>query len=262
MPRATGSITIRRRPKNGLDGEPGGLPTMRRWVEGQVYYRGTDAVDYIIYRESSNQVPTWWRLKRGVAEAVAGKTPALSPNFEQISSFEAIATVVLLAEEANLAEFIFKEGQLISQATTNGVRNIILNGRTGYAHFAASNIIMNVDGSVEVLGKYMTAKTGKRFVLDPASQTLRGYNSSNQKVLDIEFGDLGAVVSTYSYPNKTTNTFNRRSVMSADGIGVQGVGTLLYSIGGGVQFQSLPTSSSGLTSGHLWRDGTTLKIVP
>ena len=112
-------------------GLPGALPTLRQWQNGATYYRNEKTVDYIAYRTSSTATPTWWRLKEGYTSVVAGSSPNTS-YFEQISSYEAIATTVLLAEQANLAEFIFKQGQLVSQDTTNGVPNLIMNGRTGF----------------------------------------------------------------------------------------------------------------------------------
>lgn len=115
---------------NGTNGIPGALPTQRKWVNGTTYYRNNDTVDYIMYQSSEGAVPTWWRLRKGYTSVEAGNSPSTT-YFEQISSFEAIATMVLLANEANLANFIFKEGMLVSQAMTAGVRNLILNGETG-----------------------------------------------------------------------------------------------------------------------------------
>jgi Carbohydrate binding domain. len=114
--------TIYSRNEQGL---PGALPTMRQWTNGTTYYRNEKTVDYIVYRSSGTATPTWWRIREGYTSVRASSAPNTN-YFEQISSFEAIATTVLLAEQANLAEFIFKEGQLVSQNDT-----LALNGRTG-----------------------------------------------------------------------------------------------------------------------------------
>lgn len=116
---------------DGKDGLPGALPTTRQWVSGTTYYRNDDRVDYIMYRANENSTPTWWRVRKGYTSAVAGSSPSSSSAFEQITSYEAIATMVLLANEANIANLIFKDGVLVSQDSTNGVRNLILNGKTG-----------------------------------------------------------------------------------------------------------------------------------
>lgn len=115
---------------NGTNGIPGALPTQRKWTNGATYYRNNDTVDYIMYQSSEGAVPTWWRLRKGYTSVKAGSSPSTT-YFEQISSFEAIATMVLLANEANLANFIFKDGLLVSQDSTAGLRNLILNGKTG-----------------------------------------------------------------------------------------------------------------------------------
>lgn len=117
--------------QNGKDGLPGALPTTRQWTSGTTYYRNDDRVDYIMYRANENTTPTWWRVRKGYTSAVAGSSPSSSSAFEQITSYEAIATMVLLANEANIANLIFKDGVLVSQDSTNGVRNLILNGKTG-----------------------------------------------------------------------------------------------------------------------------------
>lgn len=117
---------------NGTNGIPGALPTQRKWTSGTTYYRNNDTVDYVMYQSSKGAIPTWWRVKKGLTSVAAGGSPDAN-YFEQISSFEAIATMVLLANEANLANFIFKDGMLVSQEETNGVRNLILNGKTGEA---------------------------------------------------------------------------------------------------------------------------------
>ena len=109
-------------------GIPGSLPTIRQWRQGDTYVRNNAIVDYVIYRTSPTATPTWWRLKEGYTSVVAGSSPNAT-YFEQISSYEAIATTVLLAEEANLAGFVFKQGWLLSN---NGVNpKLRINGSTG-----------------------------------------------------------------------------------------------------------------------------------
>lgn len=117
--------------QNGRDGLPGALPTTRQWSRGTVYYRNADRVDYIMYRASPTDTPTWWRLRDGYSTATAMDSPYSSSGFEQISSYEAIATMVLLANEANIANFIFKDGVLVSQNYVDNGKGVYLDGKAG-----------------------------------------------------------------------------------------------------------------------------------
>lgn len=55
-------------------------------------------------------------------------------NWEAMNKFTNIATDTLFADGANVAGFMFKNGVMRSQNETNGVANMILNGKTGYFH--------------------------------------------------------------------------------------------------------------------------------
>lgn len=149
----------------GDRGLPGALPTTREWVQGTTYYRNDSRVDYIMYRTSAYQTPTWWRVNVNYTSAVAGASPSTT-YFEQISSYEAIATMVLLANEANIAEFIFKDGQLISQAVTNSQRNIILNGKTGAAQFGAGNLKIDANGDIVMMGTIRSSWGGNHVIIN------------------------------------------------------------------------------------------------
>ncbi len=194
---------------SGVPGLPGALPTTRPWVPGEIYYRNDETCDYIIYRPPYNvgeTVPqaSWWRLKEGFSSAEAGKAPPTGKDspFEEISSLESIATTTLLAEEANLAEFQFKDGYLVSQEPRYSKaedRNILLNGNTGYAHFSKGNakfdengtidigkgnvlispdgnvnigkgsVLISPDGKIDITGAFSSNIDGNKVVIDPRS---------------------------------------------------------------------------------------------
>lgn len=68
-----------------------------------------------------------------------------------------------------------------------------------------------------------------------------------------------------NYIAETTNTWGSTSVVGAFRNGKFGMGTTnpqqkIHTVGG-VRFESLPTSSAGLSAGDLWNDSGTVKIV-
>lgn len=63
------------------------------------------------------------------------------------SSFESIATGLLLAEDANIANLIFRNQRLESFASTNGIPNFFLDGIKNIASFSAGNVVFDKDSA-------------------------------------------------------------------------------------------------------------------
>ena len=63
------------------------------------------------------------------------------------ASFESVATKVLLAENANIANLIFRNQRLESYATTNGTPNFFLDGLNNIASFGAGSVIFDGAGA-------------------------------------------------------------------------------------------------------------------
>lgn len=63
------------------------------------------------------------------------------------ASFENIATGLLLAENANIANLIFRNQRLESSAKTNGTPNFFLDGLKNIASFAAGNVVFDGDSA-------------------------------------------------------------------------------------------------------------------
>lgn len=61
-------------------------------------------------------------------------------NWEPMNKLVNIATDTLFADGANVANFMFKNGVMRSQNETDGVPNMILNGKTGYFHCINADI--------------------------------------------------------------------------------------------------------------------------
>lgn len=114
--------------KDGGDGQPGKQGQMvvqREWTSGDVYRNNTDVIDYIYHRATD----TWWRLKDGLNNVTAGVNP--SNQFVKLTSLEQLAVRIIVAEQANLAGFIFKDQKLVSQEPSLSNPNLILDGILG-----------------------------------------------------------------------------------------------------------------------------------
>jgi hypothetical protein len=154
------------------------------------------------------------------------------------AQFESIATGLLLAENANIAGWIFKNQRLESQAG-----GAFLDGKTG---------------EVSITGKFQTAASGKRVIINPDTSSLEiwngsskvgsiGYSTSdNYPLLRLDSADFQKVV--YLSPSVF-------SIVDSSSFTVTTGGTKTY-----VTISSLPTSPDMLSAGAIWRDGTTLKI--
>lgn len=111
----------------GDDGAQGPALLFRGvWDSAKVYYGNANRVDVVYY---GNQYY--------VAKATAGTMPAgtLPTNTEYWSefgaSFDSVATGLLLAEEANIANFIFRNSKMVSQTGEKGKENLQLDGVNG-----------------------------------------------------------------------------------------------------------------------------------
>lgn len=110
---------------NGPQGVPGALPIQREWKTGNVYRNNAEVVDYVYHRATK----TWWTLKAGYNNVTATANPG--NQFRQMNSLEQLAVNLLIAEEANLAGFIFKDQKLVSQNPSPQNPNLMLDGING-----------------------------------------------------------------------------------------------------------------------------------
>lgn len=107
---------------NGQNGVPGKTPFTLVWEEGDPHRNTSEYVDYIYYRGDENQEKNgWFRLK----DEHEGTYPApespyipgglLHHKYIKIDSAGTKAFDLVIAEEANLAGFVFKNNKLYSQ---------------------------------------------------------------------------------------------------------------------------------------------------
>ena len=179
------------------------------------------------------------------------------------ASFESVATQLLLAENANIAGWIFKNGKLYSQNNS-----CYLDGRNGD---------VNIQGNF--IGKISTVSNGNRIVFDPSSNTIIMYNTVNNKdieVLRIESEDIGFGLRRpkiiMNELSADTGQIMNKMILSAYEFGWYRMGTgsnlvPLIEIKGGwtgkkiILSDYVIDSSKPSTKGQIYRSGDTLKIV-
>lgn len=133
---STWSTPVRITPKDGKDGDPGLSPALvyRGIYNAQKTYSGNK------YRLDCVKQGSAFFVARTDAGDFSGIQPPNSNKWNTFgSSFESVATDLLLAENANIANFIFRNERLESISTDiSGYPNIILNGKSGVSYFNGS----------------------------------------------------------------------------------------------------------------------------
>lgn len=175
---------------NGVDGgkgDKGDSPaTVFRGVysNSSTYYGTKYRLDVVKY----NGVYYVTRIDAGT---FLGKTPTDTSKWNTFGAqFESVATELLLAENANIAEWIFKNGRLESQ---NG--SAFLNGVTGEVKFANGNFTVDSNGNIEVNnGKFSGSISEPPHSL-PSNSSINlsfdtgfnfsGYNDGNDKTVNL-----------------------------------------------------------------------------
>jgi len=157
----------------------------------------------------------------------------------------------------------------------------------GSGQLAKGNISWDASGNPKVLGEFVgkivSNQNGNRIIIDPEERVIKLMTGSGVETGRWSFYDV-IQSSTLELTHKNTNTENKISLspsmffMSALTGGYLKMTQNLMSIFNGskvfevsvdslrstlgVKLIGLPTSSAGLSSGSIWRDGTTLRIVP
>jgi hypothetical protein len=172
------------------------------------------------------------------------------------SSFESVATKLLLAENANIAGWIFKNQGLESQdgkAFLNGTNGELTLGTAYSGHSVKTVIKPDASNNTSCVEFYQYVNGyGTRLV---------GEIRINQSGMPGACGISFHPMDEYGMPTLYSH-FGDDLYMSNGGSNEIIIKTLNRSNGCVVLFKELPTSPSGLDSGQVWRDGTNLKIVP
>lgn len=212
----------------GVPGMPGKIPIQKEWKVGDTHRNDTNIVDYIYVRAADPANRKWYKLNdtyitRTVPDDETEPSPeTIATYYEEIPWLSTLALNVLVAEEANLANFIFKEGKLISvRGTVDGVEvdyagqlnfipNISLDGKTG----KINGVDADIAGIIHALG-------GKIGVLDIDSNgNLKLYDDVDTTLLRLAFmkakiPTVSDILSTTQFGQTVTNT---AYILSASGV--------------------------------------------
>lgn len=163
------SEPVRITPYDGKDGENGKSPAMvYRGVydSSKTYYGNQYRVDAVKY----NGIYYVARIDAGEFHNVAPTNTSKWNNFG--AQFESIATGLLLAENANIAGFIFRNNRLESSLSdANGQPNIILDGVSGNSRFSGILKASLYYGSM----KKITDATNRVYQIDPQKEAFNGF---------------------------------------------------------------------------------------
>lgn len=226
------SKPVRITPYDGKDGENGKSPAMvYRGVydSSKTYYGNQYRVDAVKY----NGIYYVARIDAGEFHNVAPTNTSKWNNFG--AQFESIATGLLLAENANIAGWIFRNNRLESQTLADGTTAdgattkkpmVFMNGVTGEVSFAGGKVQFNSDGTVSIgNGKFAIDKDGnvtmKNVTMENItanSGTFTGKIIANSgiqfKAQDL-YGSIGWIDASTTYcnitPTKTGSTADWRT---------------------------------------------------
>lgn len=189
---------------DGAQGPAGPYPIKKKWVAGDTHTRNQYVIDHI-YAERGSREDSDWYVRIGEGSVIAGEAPAKALTDEQLemlgylritSSYTTLATDVFIANEANVAGFIMKDGVFWSQRGMVGndevdykgqpgfVPNIMINGLTGEVVFNNGTLRGNIDAFEGFIGGIAIANNGlgistelSRFVLRNEYLFFRDNNS-------------------------------------------------------------------------------------
>lgn len=254
------STPVRMTAQDGKDGANGKSPAMvfrGDYSHASTYYGTSYRLDCVRY----NGAYYIARIDAGEFSSIA---PPDSTKWNAFGgSFESVATQLLLAENANIAGWIFKDGKLYSQNNS-----CYLDGKTGD---------VNIQGNFT--GKISTVNAGNRIVIDPSSNSIIIYNHIGGKdieIMRIESEDIGFGLRrpkiTMNELSIETGDIMNKLIVSAFEIGLYRNGTggnlvPMFQVTGGWNTKKvilsdyvLPSSKPS-TKGQIYRYGDTLKIV-
>ena len=276
MPTYQGSTVVKRRPKDGEQGIQGPLMVQKEWVVGDTHRFNDEIKDFIYVRGASSDTSYWYTRTSKGDDIVAGAAPVGGANVEgytRVDWLRTLAVNVLLAEEANLANFIFKDGKLISvRGTVNGAAV----DYAGQAGFMPSIVIDGKTGNITVQnntigGSVWTGNLSPNGLIFEVS-----YINGTYSPKKIWIAGSGAIIITdQSNPNENESTHIRSSsitvqqgsnqtVIKPDGVYINGqklTGGSDYVLPvatpttlGGIKVGSRLTISSGVLSANVQSD--------
>ncbi|MVX36224.1 collagen-like protein [Myroides sp. LoEW2-1] len=166
--------------KPGDVGKRGQIPVQREWKQGDTYYNNDSVMDYIYHRATDS----WWRLRDGYNEVKAGVNP--SNEFVQLNSLEHLALSYIIAENANLAGFIFKDNKLISQLPNVDNPNLIIDGVNGKITAKDADIKGHIEATSGKFTGEINATSGNIKNVNATNLTVENLNATNGTIKNIK----------------------------------------------------------------------------
>jgi hypothetical protein len=239
MPTYQGSTVVKRRPKDGEQGIQGPLMVQKEWVQGDTH-RYTDEVREYFYVRGADAAQSYWYTLVNKGTVIADAPPtggADVAGYQAVQWLKELSVQFFIAEEANLANLIFKDQKLISlRGTVNGVAadysgqanfepNIIIDGKNGKITAIDATIRGTIDAVSGYLGN-LTIKENGYIKLPPTwmegkygvinnngiEMVYSGYNSQSINWNVGVFGEYAGKIST--------NVNGRLQLSSTFGIGL------------------------------------------
>ncbi len=198
----------------GDKGEDGSGPAMvyrGEYSASKTYYGNEYRLDCVLCGNT-------WYIARIDAGEFSGIQPPDATKWNAFGgSFESIATGLLIAELANIAGFIFRNGRLESQtladgSVTDGANSktpmVYMNGKTGQVGFAGGKVLFNTDGTVNIgNGKFTIDASGNVVLKDLTMNNITANSGTFKGTL---FATKGIVY------NVKTITANYQTLTTAD----------------------------------------------
>lgn len=139
------STPVRMTPVDGSDGDSPAAIFRGKYDPSKTYYGNAVRVDAVKYGD------TYYVARTDAPDGSTGFSGIAPTNTEYWNqfgaSFDNIATGMLLTENANIANLIFRNQRLESSATTNGTPNFFIDGLKNIASFGAGKVVFDGNGA-------------------------------------------------------------------------------------------------------------------
>ena len=170
------------------------------WESGKTYVWNDTRRDKVIH-PFDGVYYNFLVKNKGASVTAAPNSANGDSNWEAMNKLINIATDSLFADGANVANFMFKNGVLRSQDETDGVANIIMNGKTGYFHCSNADITGTINAiggnfkNVTVQGTFRTKESGDHIELSTDTNTFSFIGNNNVHYMELFFNISGSTKS-------------------------------------------------------------------
>ncbi|MEC4083569.1 hypothetical protein [Myroides odoratimimus] len=186
--------------KPGVDGKQGAVVVWTEWMTGSKHYNNDKEIYYIYHRPTQ----TVWKLKDGYNDIVAPANP--DARYVQQPHLEQVVTKVLVAEGANIAGFIFKDGKMVSQYPSPNNPDLILDGTRGEIIAKKLTIVPGSPADKFIDDKIGGIEVGGRnFIMNSGDFKTSKYWGINQQIANSK---VDVINSLLVYDRKASGSWN------------------------------------------------------